>query len=406
MSVPAEISKHNFFAFLWHAGFLALAQNFMDVDTIVPSMVIESGGNAMHVGIMTAIMMGGSSFTQLFFAPYLSNKPFKKKYLLTGINIRILSIFALALLLFYLNVNKSGSVLWLIFIFISLFAVGGAFANISYTDIFGKSVNENKRKTYFSIQQILSGSVVVISAFIAKKVLTLAGHPVNYAYMFFIGATILLISSGGQWSIKEVEPSVLKIHGFKHYFETLRSELRQNRKLIYFLGFINTQGIIISFLPFVILYSKEIFNTQSSDTGFFLLFKVIGIVTVSMLVFVFSEKVRYTPLLYINAGLSVMLVLFTALADNPHSVRYIFIFGGVAFSLYTITMNGLLLEVSGKENRALYTGFAGAGYIIPAIFPLAGGWIISKAGYNAFFIMVIVIVVSSLFFIHKINCKK
>jgi len=30
---------------------MALAQNFMDVDTIISYMVIESGGNAMHGGI-------------------------------------------------------------------------------------------------------------------------------------------------------------------------------------------------------------------------------------------------------------------------------------------------------------------------------------------------------------------
>ena len=70
MTLPREISNHNFYSFLWHAGFLALAQSFMDVDTVIPSMLIDSGGKAIHIGVMTAIMMGGSSFTQLLFAPY------------------------------------------------------------------------------------------------------------------------------------------------------------------------------------------------------------------------------------------------------------------------------------------------------------------------------------------------
>jgi hypothetical protein len=95
MTLTPKISTHNFHAFLWHAGFLALAQNFMDVDTIIPAMIIESGGGAVHIGIMTAIMLGGASFSQLLFAPYVSNRPFKKKFLLLGINTRILSLFAL-----------------------------------------------------------------------------------------------------------------------------------------------------------------------------------------------------------------------------------------------------------------------------------------------------------------------
>jgi MFS family permease len=69
-------------------------------------------------------------------------------------------------------------------------------------------------------------------------------------------------------------------------------------------------------------------------------------------------------------------------------------------------MNGLLLEVSGRENRALYTGFAGAGNILPAIFPLTGGLIINWFGFRPFFMMFMLIILLSVYFIRKIDCKK
>jgi MFS family permease len=69
-------------------------------------------------------------------------------------------------------------------------------------------------------------------------------------------------------------------------------------------------------------------------------------------------------------------------------------------------MNGLLLEVSGRENRALYTGFAGAGNILPAIFPLTGGLIINRFGFRPFFLMFMLSVLISVYFIRKIDCKK
>ena len=153
-------------------------------------------------------------------------------------------------------------ILWFIFLLITLFSLGGAFANISYTDILGKSVNELKRKTFFSAKQIITGSVVLISALLAKKILSVSDYPVNYAYMFFIGGTLLLIASGGFWKIKESIPSMLRIDDFKDFLKILKLEVIKNKKLIYFLGFINTQGIIASFLPFIMLYAKEIFNTQ------------------------------------------------------------------------------------------------------------------------------------------------
>ncbi|WP_240925030.1 MFS transporter [Maribellus sediminis] len=399
-------STHNFKAFLWHATFLAFAKNFMDVDTIIPAMIVEAGGGALHIGIMTAIMLGGSSFTQLFFAPYLSNKTYKKNYLLLGINTRIFALFGLGILLFFLQAKHASFVIWFTFLFITLFSLAGAFANISYTDILGKSVNPDKRKTFFSSLQIISGIIVLASAFLVKKILIWKAYPTNYAIMFFAGAGILLIASGGFWAIKEVVPSKLKIKGLKSFFKVLRTELKENPKLPYFLGFINTQGIAISFLPFVILYAKETFGTTSSATGTFLIFKVIGIVFVSFLVLIGAKKLKYNVLLFSNVALSLILALLAILIHAPNLVKYIFVLGGVVYSLYTMTMSGLLLEVSGNENRALYTGFAGAGNILPALFPLLGGSIIETFGFRIFFIIFMIIILSATFFILKIDCKR
>jgi MFS family permease len=406
MVLTEKISTRNFYSFFWHATFLAFAKNFMDVDTIIPAMLVEAGGGAMHIGIMTAIMMGGSSFTQLFFAPFISNKEYKRPFLLIGINTRIFALFGLGMILFLLTGEQKGYVLWLLFFFITTFSLAGAFANVSYADVLGKSVNQEKRKTFFSSTQIIGGIIVLAGAFLVKRVLVWKEYPVDYAFMFFIGATLLFIASAGFWSIKEVVPSKLRISGIIDFFKILKTELRQNRKLAYFLGFINTQGIAVSFLPFVILYAKQTFQTQSSDTGVFLIFKVIGIVLVSLLVLIGAKKLKYNILLYSNVILSLALAFMALFINDASMLKYIFVVGGVVYSLFSMSMNGLLLEVSGNENRALYTGFAGAGNILPAIFPIAGGTIINHLGFQSFFILFMVIIAMSAFFIFKIDCKK
>jgi MFS family permease len=406
MELTKKISSHNFKSFLWHATFLAFAKNFMDVDTIIPSMVIESGGGAIHIGILTAIMMGGSSFTQIFFAPFLSNQNFKKKYLLLGINTRVLSLLGLGVLLFLLQGGQQTYVLLLMFFFITTFSLAGAFTNVSYVDIFGKSVSQDKRKSFFSTNQIISGIIVLSSAFLVKRLLDWKEYPTNYAIMFFVGSTLLMIATAGFWSIKEVIPSRLKIKGMKSFIQLLRTELKENKKLGYFLGYVNTQGIAVSFLPFVILYAKETFKAQNADTGIFLIYKVAGIVLVSFLVLLGATKIKYNVLLYSNVLLSLFLISLTFIIKDLSAIKYIFILGGIIYSLFSISMNGLLLEVSGNENRALYTGFAGAGNILPAIFPLAGGALIKVFGYQSFFVIFMLIIAMAAFFIYKINCKK
>lgn len=406
MNHSRNLSDRNYYAFLWHAAFLAFAQNFMDVDTVIPSMIIESGGGALHIGIMTTILLGGSSFTQLFFAPLLSNVAYKKKYLLLGINARIFALFALGIILLFLIGRFPGLTLWFIFFFITLFALAGAFTNISYTDILGKSVGEEKRKHFFSAKQVLTGVIMFFSAFLAKRILTTQGFPVNYGMMFFLGGALLLVASGGFWKIKEFAPSAMKINGFRDFIRILKRELSQNPKLVYFLGFINTQGIIISFLPFVVLYAREALGAQSGDTGFFLLFKVVGMVSVSLLIFLSARKIRYNNILYLNFGLSLLMIGAALLVQDARVLRYLFVLGGVIFSLYSISMNGVLLEISGKENRAIYTGFAGAGNILPALFPLTGSFLIGNFGFRGFFLFFMVIVALSFIFIRKIDCKK
>ena len=123
MKLTPNISKRNFKSLLWHAGFLALAQVFMDVDTIVPAMLVDAGGNAVQIGILTAIMLGGSSFTQLMYAPFISNYHFKKKFLLLGINSRIFSLLGLGIILFFSSLIDESNIIWLIFIgFFSIFS--------------------------------------------------------------------------------------------------------------------------------------------------------------------------------------------------------------------------------------------------------------------------------------------
>lgn len=406
MSLTAKISKHNFYSFLWHAGFLAFAQNFMDVDTVIPAMVIEAGGNSFHVGVMAAIMMGGSSFTQLFFAPFVSNVKYKKKYLLTGINLRVASLLALALILYSFSFYHSTFVLWFIFLFISLFSFSGAFTNISYVDVIGKSINQDDRKSFFSTRQIIGGIIIISTAFLAKKVLSASQFPANYSTMFLIGGGSLLIASAGFWNIKEAEPSGSKISGLKNFLQRLVFEIKNNKKLLYFLGFINSQGIVISIIPFVMLYAKENFHTQASDTGIFLLFKVIGVVTMSLLILVLNKKIKYNALLYTNVFLSIFLALLVIIIPDVAVLKWVFILGGFTVSLYMITLNGVLLEISGNENRALYAGFAGAGNIVPTVFPLASSGIINQFGYTALFSVFIIIISISAFFIFKMKCIK
>ena len=406
MKLTQKISKQNFYSLLWHAGFLAFAKVFMDVDTIIPAMLLNAGGNAIQIGILTSIMLGGASITQLIYAPFISNYHFKKKFLLVGINSRIFALLGLGLMLYFsLSVNKT-DIIWMIFVLMAIFSFGGAFSNVSYTDILGKSILQNSRKPFFSIKQVVTGFVLLLSSLFAKEVLSSAEYPINYSYMFFVAFLALLFASLGFWNTKEVTPSRMEVKSPKHFFQLVNIELKQNQKLKYLLGIINTMGISLSLLPFVILYAKEFYNIQGFEIGMFLIYKIIGGVATGFILFFMAGKYKYRYLLYGSAALVLTLPLFLIPSSGTFLFNIIFFIGGIVFAIYSVSMNGVLLEVSKTENRTLYTGIIGAGNILPAIFPLFGGWLIKQYGFQSYFILFMAIILSSFFFIYKLNCKK
>jgi MFS family permease len=406
MKLNNQTSQHNYYSFLWHAVFLALAINFMDMDTIIPAMMLDAGGSSFQLGILTAIMLGGGRLAQLFFAPFLNNQHSKKGYLLGGINGRILSLCAMAFL-FYFSSNMSGNfIIWSIFILISLFSLGGAFAGINYVDIFGKSILENKRKQFFSMKHVISNIFVFLSAFFASRVLTVYGYPLNYATLFLIAAVLLGMASAGFWKIKEIPASNNKIDGLKNFMHVINNEIRRNKKLRNYLFLINTQGIFVALMPFLILYARKMFAVGSQDIGNFLILKVIGGILAGSVLFYYSKRIKYRYMMYIASIIAILIPLLILILPGYLLFPYIFLLGGIVFTIHTISMNGILLEVTTNENRALYTGLSGAGGILPVIFPFLGGWIITAFGFTQFFILFIMIIFSSFYFIYKIDCQK
>jgi len=405
LKLTKQTSRHNYHAFLWHAVFLALAINFMDVDTIIPVMMVDAGCTSLQLGILIAIMLGGGNIAQLLFAPFLNNQSSKKGYLLGGINARVFALGGMSLL-FYSSFHASDSfIIWFIFILISLFSVSGAFANINYVDILGKSILQEKRKAFFSIKQVISSTLVFLSAFFARGVLSEFDYPMNYATLFAIAAILLAIASLGFWRIKEIPTPNSKIDGLKNLVHIVGQELRTNKNLRNYLLLINTQGISIVLMPFLTLYAKTEFDAGNYQIGDFLLLKVIGIVATGGIIFYFSQKVKYKYLLYIASALAILIPLSILILPGSTLFPYIFLVGGVVVSIQTISVSGILLEVTTNENRALYTGLTGAGSILPVIVSLLGGWIIAEFQFALFFVLFMLVILMSFFFIYKLDCE-
>ncbi len=403
----APIASTNFAAILWHAAFLALASNFMDVDTVIPSMLIKAGGDEVLLGFLTAIMLGGSSLFQLVFASLISHRPKKKGLLLLGVNLRILALFSLAALFVYAGHLSGGLFIVLIFILISQFSFSGSFAGVSYVDILGKSLIGPTRKAFFSTKQVINSAGVFISALAARKLLVTLSFPKNYALLFALAGTLILIASLGFWRLKERRGDVSKKLSFVAFFAMIPSEIQKNANLKYYLLLINSLGLGLSIFSFIIYYAKHRFGLSYAMLGNILLLKTLGMLVAGIFLVKFSKRFRYRHLLIVGVLLATSIpIAALLLRSSPRAYPFIFVFAGIFLATFKTAISGILLEISTDENRSTYTGISGAGNILTTVFPLGAGFLIKALGYTPVFIGVSLLTATSILFVLRIDCDE
>jgi MFS family permease len=406
MSLSAKDSRSNFKSFIWHSAFLALAGNFMDIDTIIPSMIIKVGGNAIHLGLLTAIMIGGSGLFQLVFAGWLSRYELKKKYLLIGINLRIAALLGMAVLFILSAQLNNEIVLLLIFVLIAIFSFSGSFAGVSYTDILGKSVLTESRKRFFSSRQVIDGIGILASAMVVRKLLTVYEFPENYSLLFLIAGVLLATASLGFWRLREVPNRPMAGNTLMAIFRSIPGELRNNSNLKYYLLVVNSLGLGLSILPFFILFAKEQFGLSYHMIGNILLLRVIGMLIAGSIMYRLANRFRYQTLLIFSLILSASLPLLILLfRDSIFWFQSVFVLSGIFVAVYKVTINGVLLEISTDDNRAVYAGISGAGNIMTTLFPLFAGALIAVLGYFILFPIVSVFILVSYLFVKRMDCR-
>ena len=224
--------------------------------------------------------------------------------------------------------------------------------------------------------------------------------------LLLIAGILLFIASLGFWKIKEISVEVKKKRSFLEFFKMIPQEITHSSNLRNYLFIVNLLGLSFSLIPFMILFAKENFELSAGLIGNILLFKIIGMLITSLILYKRSKQFEYKKLLYFSLVFGISLpILSLIFSDNYFVYQLIFVLSGVFITAFGIARNGILVEISSNENRAIYAGISGAGSILPTIFPLIAGVLISVWGYYYTFIFVSLIVVTSFVFIRKLNCR-
>ena len=86
--------------------------------------------------------------------------------------------------------------------------------------------------------------------------------------------------------------------------------------------------------------------------------------------------------------------------------QWIFFIAGFSITAYKIFIDGILLEITTNDNRAIYAGLSGALSLASAVIPLIAGILIAACGYTLIFVIISPLIMSSSFFLWRIQCGR
>lgn len=394
---------------MWHASWLGFTVTFTEVNTVLPGLILEVGGSQIHIGILTAIMIGAPMLTQLLFAGFLTPKPRKKPFLLAGIYLRVFALSGVAWTLSQISRIDPVYMIFLVYGWMLIFTTSGAFAGVSYTDILGKSIAGDQRKRFFVLRQFLSSLGVLISAIIARELLKRFTYPLNYEILFIAAAGSLFLASFGFIALRE-KPVANRYESSSalEIFKFIPGYLREDANLRNFILINNLTGFATTLMPFYVVLAKDTYSLGAKDIGNFLLIGITGMILSNFLwskiVAKYSFKGVMVTWTIIGASLPLLALVLSGYA--PYSVfQVIFFLSGVAMSAQKISQGGILIEISENDNRALYSGINGAFNLTIALFPLISGFVIAWLGYAPVFLLGSVAMISALFFVRRLNCE-
>lgn len=402
-----EDSRRNYISFIWHAVFLSITVTFTEVNSVIPAMILQVGGGEIHVGIVTAIMIGVPLIAQLNFTGLLHGRPRKKPFLLLGIALRVLSLGFIAVTLLLIDRFSVLQALLIIYGELLLFTISGAFAGMAYVYLVGKSFSPELRARFFTRKQLISSVGILVSAVIARQVLSSLSYPATYATLFAAAAAVLLTASFGFWMVRE---KPVQVSGRKGYLATLRSlpaVLKKDPNLRTYLFFTNAMGFHVALTPFYVALAGQKYTLDPRLAGNLLFFQIIGMVLASLFWPRIVKSAGFKGILRFWSVLSILLpplALVTAWFLPLPVYLGIFLFTGATISARKVSQEAVIVELSTEENRILYTGILGTLNLSIVIFPVLLGGLIRFTGYTPVFLGVACMSVGALYFLKRLNC--
>jgi MFS family permease len=404
MAYHERVYRRNFALLLVDGILFMVALGLIGSTTVIPDFVRRLTDSEILIGLSGSLFEIGWTLPQLFIARYVVRFE-RKKWLFAGPNIPVrLVILIFAGIILLLGAERPGAILAAFLICYGIAAIGDGVVGVPWADLAGTSLDSRWRARMFGLMSGLSGIIMLGVTPLIGLILSDPSHPFpnNYAILFGAAGTLFAISIIPPMLLIELPGSkaVEKIPTMREYLPALGRVLRDD---VPFRAIIITRMLTTLFAmagPFYIGFATVQLNLSSTvAVPTLLAMQTLGTIGGA---FIYTwlgarSNLLYIRLALVGASLLPVSALLAALV-GPLPLYFGFLMSGLAMSNLMFSYQNWVISYAAPDNRPIYAGlFNTVGAVFAFTAPFIAGTIVQNVGYEALFVVAVVMVYCALF---------
>jgi len=374
---------------------------FINVTTVLPSLVRQLTDSTVLIGLIITIQGAGWLLPQLVAARWVQGRRRKQRFITVPAIVGRPAIWVIAATIFLFGISKPGLTLAVFFAGFMLLSFGEGLLNVPLFDVFAKAIPVARRGRLIGTAQVIQGILALgVSAMVAyllgpKSALS---FPYNYALLFFLAGIGLALSLLALILIREPEGTIEQSDApGTGYLRLLVNILFHDRSFVALVATRALLGYGRMAYPFYVISATGVLGMSEQTIGLFVLAQVGGGILGGALLGLLHEKRGSIAVIRTNIGISLAIPLIAILAHSlsgsvPHGVlpslyALIFLAIGLVNSSLMLGFMTRYLEIAPENERPVYIGLANTlnALILPA--SLIGGWILQMTSFPVLFIV-------------------
>jgi MFS family permease len=399
-----RIYRRTFIYFLWDFVVFGVAISLIGASTVIPDFVRKLTDQEVVIALSGQMFEVGWLLPQLLVARYLMGVA-NKKWWFVAPNIPVRTfILIFGVLVAVLGPGRPTAILLAFLLLYGLAGIGDGLVGLPWVDLMGSSLDDKRRSRLFGLGNALIGVLMLGLAPLVGVILGDSGpdFPNNYALLFGVSGLLFFITLPMMMFIHELpggKPSDT-IPTLREYLPDLGRVLRDDGP---FRAVIIARVLMAFFTlaaPFYVGFATEQIGVSSNAAvSRLMLMQTLGSVAGSLL---FSRYGDRRSLEFIRGSLAIGLLLpilaLVASVAGPAPLYVGFLASGVMNGCLMFSFLNWIIAYTTAEQRPVYSGlFNSVSAVGLLVAPLTGGVVVQNLGYEAAFVVALVMIVAALY---------